>query len=267
MGRDKANRRARSRASALQAIFTLPLSVLFVCVACAQMVTTATPAPVTAVGPYVTPAQLPPTLLRQFFALGDRLMKPGNERVTLTGTLTTANGTSGTVIVLELGGKLNVTWPGLSAARVVFDGTTPSVVGNVLNSNDLLEAFVDDLPDTLMLAVTKGTSPRLLGQRYTTPAGGFCDYYDVATYGQTNKQSKPLVKRYCFDSATSLLSSVRYITPSSQLTVTQFDGWATVNKQAVPYTIIRTLGGTQSFRFQVQNAIVSPSVADKTFAP
>lgn len=227
-----------------------------------QTASTATP-----VGLYFTPTQIPPVLVQQFLALGSRLTKPGNERITLSGTLTNAAGASNVLIVIELGGKLNITWTGTVSQKVVFDGTTASVSGSVQNSNDLIEAFVDDLPETLMLAVGKGAFPRLLGQKFTNPTGGFCDYYDVATYGLAIKQTQPLVKRYCFDSETSLLSAVRYKTSSSQVTVTQFGGWGAVNNEAVLGTVTRTAGGSQIFQFQAQNAVVSASVADNTFVP
>jgi len=175
---------------------------------CAQPVVTAAPAvPIASLGLYRCPAQIPPVLLHPFFALGDRLMKPGNERITLQGTLTDTAGASGVQIVIELGGKLNITWTGPGTQKIVFDGTGPSVSGGISSSNDLLASFVDDLAETLLLA-GRGLSPRLLGQRFADASGGFCDYYDVATYGSAVKLSKPFIKRYCFDSETSLLKSV-----------------------------------------------------------
>jgi hypothetical protein len=138
---------------------------------------------------YHTPSQMPPMLVRQFLALGNRLQQPGNERITLLGTLTTASGASGVQIVIQLGGKLNITGTN-QAYKIVFDGTTASVSGSIPDSDDLLEAFVDDLPEALMLEAGNGTLPRLLGRRFTNPAGGFCDYYDVGTVGQDHQANE-----------------------------------------------------------------------------
>jgi hypothetical protein len=251
-------------------IVLLPGSILvsFLCAQTAAPGSTTAPVSATAGTPglYLTSAQIPPTLLRQFQALGSRVQTPGNERLSLAGTLTTSSGPSNVQIVVQLGGELNITWIAQPSQKIVFNGTAASVTGSIPSSNDLLEALVDDLPETLMLATGTGVRPRLLGQRFTNPAGGLCDYYDVATYGVAVRQAAPQVKRYCFDSSTSLLQTVRYINNASQSTITQFGGWSAVSSQAAPGTITRMVGGAQIFQFQAQSATVSASVADSTFA-
>jgi hypothetical protein len=237
-------------------------------IACAQPNTSAPTPPTTALAPkglYLSPAQIAPLFLPHYLALGDRLSKPGNERITLQGIMTTAGGSSPVQIVLELGGKLNITFGGPSAQKLVFDGTSAPVLGGLANGNDLLESFVDDLAENLVLG-GRGVSPRLLGQRVADPSGGLCDYYDVGTYGGAVKTSKPYFKRYCFDSNTSLLKSVSYYT-NSQLTVTEFGGWTTTNKQAVVGTVTRLVAGSQVFQFRAASSLVSPSVPDNTFKP
>lgn len=244
------------------------VGLLFVCVACAQPNITGPVTPPTALafgGLYLSPSQISSVLLPQYFAMGDRLSKPGNERITLQGTMTDSSGPSSVQIVLELGGKLNITWTGPTAQKLVFDGKTPPAIGSIPNTNDLLETFVDDLPESLLL-VGRGVSPRLLGQKFADGSGGFCDYYDVATYGSARKLSKPFIKRYCFDSKTSLLKSVRYYT-NSQLAVTEFGGWAQVNQQAVLGAVTRTVAGSRIFQFQAHGAAVSGSVPDNAFKP
>jgi len=237
--------------------------------ACAQAFTAASPAASNSSlapnGLYVYPSQVPPVLLAPYFALGDRLRQPGNERITLQGILTTASGPSNVLIVLELGGKLNISWTGGGAQKLVFDGNTSSATAGIPSANDLLETFVDDLAETLMLS-GRGSSPRPLGQKFLDPSGGFCDYYDVATYGSAVKASKPFIKRYCFDSKTSLLKSVRYYS-NSQLTLTEFGGWATVNQESVLGTVTRKVAGSQVFQFQTQASAVSASIPDSTFKP
>jgi len=216
---------------------------------------------------YHTPAQVPSALASKFLALGNRLQKPGNERITLTGVLTDSTGSSQVQIVLELGGKLSITWLGKGAQKVVFNGTNASGASAVAIGNDLLEALSDDLPETVMSQVATGTGSRMLGQKFPNPGGGFCDYFDVPTLGRAVKKQAPVTKRYCFDSQVGLLRSVRYLGSTNQLTMTQFGNWATISGQAVAGSIVRQVGGVQVFSFQAQNAVVSGATTDSTFLP
>lgn len=249
----------------------IPVAFLGVLLASAVRAQPAGPASgvsVTAAGQglYRSVAQVPSTLISQFRAMGDRVQKPGNERVTLSGTLTGADGSQSQVlIVMELGGRLNIAFTGAPGPqKIVFNGSAASVTGAVPSSNDLLESLVDDLPETLLLVGRP--SPRLLGQRFSSPTGGLCDYYDVAGFGVAVKQAAPLIKRYCFDSSTALLRRVSYMIDPSRAVVTQFGNWTLSNGQEVPGTITRTVAGAQVFEFQAQSAAVSASVADGAFS-
>ena len=97
-------------------------------------------------GLYHSLTQVPAVLDQQYVAHGDGLQKPGNERITLTGTLTDSTGVSMVQIVIELGGELNVSWIGKPSQRLVFTGTNTSVLDDFPNSSDFLEAFVEELP-------------------------------------------------------------------------------------------------------------------------
>lgn len=242
-------------------LFSAPVSILTLSVHGQTAVTGSAPTPP---GLFHTLAQIPFMLAPQFQALGNRLQVPGNERVTLAGTLTSGTSSSNVTIVMELGGKLNISGSGLAGQQIIFNGTAASVSGTSIG-NDLLESFVDDLAETLMIAAGNGAAPRLLGRRFRGPGGNSCDYYDVATLGVAIKQTTPLIKRYCFDSSTNLLASVHYLPSPSQSVTTQFGGWSIINNQAVPGTITRTADAAQVFQFQAQNAAVSPSTADGTF--
>jgi hypothetical protein len=230
---------------------------------------TAQPSIAAAMGLYHSPAQIPAGVHDQYVALGNRVQKPGNERITLTGTLTDSFGASVVQVVIELGGKLSVTWVGKPGQKVIFNGANSLVGGNIAASADLLEAFVDDLPETMMWSIASGTGVRVLGQRFPDASGGLCDYFDVPTLGKAAKKQTAATKRYCFDSKTRLLRSVRYMgaPAQGQTTVTQFGNWMGVNGQAVAGNVVRLQNGIQVFQFQAQTAAVSPGVADSTFAP
>jgi hypothetical protein len=219
-----------------------------------------TPAPVTSGTPssvplYFSPSQISAVLRQQFISLGTRLQTPGNERITMTGSLTDSTGTSSVQVAIQNGGNLNITWVGTSSAALTFNGATAAGVSAEASQDGLLESFVDDLPDTLMASVAQGMGLRMLGQGFRDSSGGTCDIYDVPTLGQTNKRTAPIAKRYCFNSQTFLLEYVRYIS-NSVVTETQFS-WQQVNGQAVPAGVLRVRNGTQLFSFQAQSATTS----------
>lgn len=208
---------------------------------------------------YYAPASLSGVLQAQFAALGNRLQQPGNERITMTGTLTDANGTASVRVIIQNGGNLNITFTGSASPPLIFNGTAASGVTPQATQDGLLQAFVDDLPDTLMTSAAKGAGLRLLGQRFTNASGAMCDIYDAPSLGQTVTTTSPITKRYCFDSRTFLLNFVEYGT-NSGLAKTQFT-WQQVNGQTVPATVTRTQGGTQTFSFQAQSALTSAAAA------
>lgn len=207
---------------------------------------------------YYSPSRIPSVLRRQFTSLGSRLQQPGNERITLAGNLIDSSGTSAVQVVIQNGGNLNITLPGASAP-LTFNGTTAAGVSSRASQDGLLQSFVDDLPETMILSAAGGMGLRLLGQGFRDSTGGSCDYYDVPSLGQTSKTSTPTLKRYCFDSQTSLLKSVRYQTAGG-IVKTEFT-WQQVNGQAVPASVTRTQGATQLFSFQTQSAGTSASAS------
>ena len=71
---------------------------------------------------YVTPGSVPSELRRQLQALGDRLTKPGQERVTLAATLTDSTGSTPVQVVSQLGGQVRVDSTGGPQMSVAFSG-------------------------------------------------------------------------------------------------------------------------------------------------
>ncbi len=223
--------------------------------------------PVFPPGLYHDTAHVPAVLTRQYVILGDRLQKPGKERITLNGILTDSTSSSPVEILLELGGKLRITWTGKPGQKIIFNGTRSTVVGSIPISDDLVEAFVDDMPETIMESVSNGMGVRLLGQRFGDVSGAFCDYYDVPSFGQAIKKRTPVTKRYCFDSKTSLLRFVHYLNPQNESITTDFGVWVVSSGQAVPGSVSRMRSGVQVFRLSVQSAGISPGLSDGAFAP
>lgn len=205
--------------------------------------------------------RIPAPLRGQFEVLGDRLQKPGKERVTFSGALTTTGAPVTVQVVMEKGGKVRITGSGKD---ITFDGSVATGVAGT--DQGLIEALADDTVDTLMDAVVLGFSVRLLGRRFPYDSG-FCDFYDMWTPSRTNQQSTRL-KRYCFDSKTRLLRSVRYLStlaPNSPMTETRFEDWRQVNGQAVPGRVTRREANVTIFTLQAGSIGVSARVNDSLF--
>jgi hypothetical protein len=292
-------RTARVRLGAITALLALPALLIAQSSVTATTGTTSTGATSSASAfdytQYFKLTSVPPVLQSQAAALGDRLQKPGNERITMTGTLTDPSGTSPVQIIIQNGGKLNLTFlaspvaggsqtggvggtqaPGVSGVQtgattpitttastpVIFNGATASGATAQSNQDGVLESFVDDLADTLMLTASHGIGLRMLGQRFQDSTGAECDLYDVPIQGQTTGQRE--IKRYCFDSTSQLLRYVQYIEGSNRLE-TRFGNWQRVIGQAAPGTVSRFENGVPLFVFQAQTTTISASANDGVF--
>jgi hypothetical protein len=215
---------------------------------------------------YFSPYLLPASLQRQYVAIGDRLQKPGKERITLQGTLTIGKVVSPAQVIVEKGGSVSIS---SSAKAVTFDGTATSTS---LNASDgsYVDAFADDTVETFMEAVAQGQGVRLVGRRFPSQGGGSCDLYDVAITSKA-KSSSIILKRYCFDSFTALLRFVQYPAASaigSPSQETHYSDWRLQSGQAVPGQITRIENGQTVFAFQASPAGVTVSARqnDGTFS-
>jgi len=205
-----------------------------------------------------------PTQMREHFRiLGDRLQKPGKERVSLTGSLTTLAGTGSVQVTLENGGKLRIQ----GAKDITFDATKPHQTALSQADDSLLQALVDDIPDTLMEYISHGLAFQVIGRGFRDGRGGLCDFYDISSPKKTDASLSRL-KRYCFDSSTLLLRSVQYLessAPGARLLETRFEDWRTINGQAVPARVVRLEGGLTVFTVQAQTVAVSARMNDTLF--
>jgi hypothetical protein len=215
---------------------------------------------------YLQPSQIPSPLHFQFLALGNRLQKEGNERITISAILSDSSGSNSAKVVMEKGGKLRID-KGSDSLR--FDAKDMSRSPSA-NEEELLESLVDDLPETLIETAAAGNGIRFVGQRFDNKQGELCDLYDSMIPGKANKKNPRQTRRYCFDSTTKLLSWVQYSSDkksNSPIIETKFRDWITVNGQAVPATVIRSKGGSPVFKLEAKEVQVSRAEADDLFKP
>jgi hypothetical protein len=66
----------------------------------AQTVSPVPPTTTSSVGLYFSPSQITGVLRQQFVSLGSRLQQPGNERITMTGSLTDSTGANPVQVVI-----------------------------------------------------------------------------------------------------------------------------------------------------------------------
>jgi len=215
---------------------------------------------------YRQPWQVPSVLRENYAALGNRLQKAGKERITIKGILKKSSGSKPIQVIIEKGGKARID---TSSKSVRFDGKN---VSNGINSDDdeLLESFVDDLPENLIETTASGAALRLIGHRYKDAQGKLCNIFDAWILSKSNPQRQRTFKRYCFDSNTMLLSWVQY-RPDGEtkgtLLETRFDDWVVISGQAIPATISRRKDGIIIFSLEAQELNVSSKAADDIFNP
>jgi hypothetical protein len=221
------------------------------------------------------PSQFPVGLYGKVVAMGDRLQKPGKERVVITGTLTQSGKTSSAKISCQLPNEFRIDQTGRSFG---FSGTGSwDAAGSLAAADeDLMETFLDDSPEATFFALLHTARVRVIGLRVrmddgTTPhySGPWSDIFQVLGPSQSRSDRAARQKNYYFDSQTQLLSEVRYRILRAGTTIevkSQRSNWATVNGQAVPGTITRIENGKTIFTFNANITTLSAAASDGTFA-
>jgi len=205
-------------------------------------------------GIYVRRSLLPPKLAWNLNALGDRLEKPGKERVTIAGTLTRSSDSQGSEFqaVLEFPDQIRLTiQQGIQSRVITFDGAQLKAVGKPLESGEqnLVESLMYDTADHFFASQTQGCALRFLGARFRTDdgssakySGPYYDIYQVSDRLATAEGKREQTKLYYFNSDTLLLERVSYRTNRNGLAVKIEDvmgGWQKEQGQQVARTIER----------------------------
>lgn len=207
---------------------------------------------------------------------GDRFQKPGNERLTLTGTWTDSNGSSQATVVSEITGNIRVQLNGSDSKSILSVGsqTTTNAAKASGGDQDIIDSLMADSPQTFFYAWSQKDGIRYLGSRFRTdggkdPAykGPWYNIYEVvapATGGAATTQRR----LYYIDTYTRQFAKTRYTLLRNGVSVdvqTVFSDWFQVNGQSVPRRIERFENGKSVFSFAVASAVASPAVADGIF--
>lgn len=222
-----------------------------------------------------------PGLRDAFEALGDRLVKPGRERVLLAAHLSLRGEEAGPVyLIREFPDLLRLEERAGGTGRVralVFGGAgARRNDGDVTSADEeLIETLVHDSPEHFFQGQVSGAATRFLGAGYRPDEsesfehdGPTYDVYEVTGPVVITGEGRQQVKRYYFNSATRLLEWVKYETDRggapARVTV-QLGGWQEVQGQRVAGHVVRRVDGETVIDLRVTSAGFAPRAQDGAF--
>ena len=225
-------------------------------------------------GAYVRASALSAKLVSHLKAMGDRLEKPGRERLSITGTLARANNSQAEEVTAlwEFPDRLRLT----KQARVItFDGEQVKADGRPPDETEqeLIETLVYGSAEHFFNTQMQGMATRLLGSRFLLHRGSTADYngpyydvYKVSDQIKTSADQREQLKLYYFNSDTLLLERVAYEITRNGVTVKveeRLGDWTKEDGQQVARRIERLENGESVFVFTVRTAGFSPRGDDE----
>jgi len=228
---------------------------------------------------YVRRGHLSPKLNWNLNALGDRLEKPGRERLSVTGTLSRANSQAEEVTaVSEFPDRLRLTMQKGNQARVIaFDGEQVKAAENPLNEaeQDLIETLVYGSAEHFFDTQMEGMATRFLGSRFRLDDGSSADYsgpyydvYKIADQVKTSAEQVECIKLYYFNSETLLLERVTYEITRNGATIKveeRLGDWTREQGQQVARRIERFENGESVFVLTIGAAHLTARADDGVF--
>lgn len=227
-----------------------------------------------------------PQLYSALDAYGDRLEKPGKERLTAVGTIsnadTTANEKVPVRLVLEFPDKLRIEKQKAGKTETtIFDGKLKIKLGDVLKQEEEkeLESLVFDSIDHFMAAHLTGKPLRFLGDRFrlddgTNPkyTGSYYDIYQITEpQFDANYVKKEALqeKLYFFNSDTHKLERITYQIADKKEKVevlVELSGWQKLDGQVLPTSLTRYENGKPTITLTISSLALSTRANDETFS-
>jgi hypothetical protein len=230
---------------------------------------------------YVRRGRLRPRLYAVLGALGDRLEKPGKERLTLTGTIIKAERQQAIPVLLiwEFPGKLRLEEQIDGQRRVIiFNGNDTRGNGNSLSrrDEDLIETLIHDSTEHFLISQLDGAATRFLGTRFrlddgtaTNYEGPFYDLYETSEMIKVRREAQKQTKVYYFNSDTHLLEQVKYQVLREGIATAvevRLNNWHEVQEQKLPGEIVRLENGTPVLTFTITSTGIGSRAADGIFS-
>lgn len=221
------------------------------------------------------PGQLRPALR----ALGDRVERPGKERLALAGSVRRKGEAEAAPFssVYEQPGRLRFE-EGQGAARrvLVFDRRRPGGGERTSTADEMrvIEALAYDTAEGFFDAVMDGAALRLIGGRVRADDGtaeGYAGpHYDIYQAVWRADGGGELSRLFLFNSDTQLLELVRYkagrggVEADVEVRITD---WQRAQDQMVPGRVVLTEGGEPVLTLTITSAATGPAAEDGVFAP
>jgi hypothetical protein len=227
---------------------------------------------------YIPSSSVPSDWLMALVQYGDRLQRPGKERIVLSGTVTRPSAHAAQFLLTrELPNSVRyVEQGGPNATVIVFDGNQYGKAKGALKKqdSDLIETLAYDSPDWFFYLPSNGVPVRKLGSRFRLEdpkrKGSALAVYDVYLVMDSIRQPgkiKQQAKYYHINSETHNLERIRYADADSPGTSVEIalDGWTTVSGNRVPGSIRRLENGVEVLRLTIQSAVLGPAMPDNAF--
>jgi hypothetical protein len=224
---------------------------------------------------YVNRGRLSPRLTFNLNALGNRLEKPGKERLTITGELRSSDASQASEItaILEYPDRLRLVKNGAQSRSITFDGQVTKEQPSS-EELDLIESLTYDSAEHFFNAQMQGNAMRFLGSRFRTDDGSSPDYsgpyfdiYKIADRIDASGEERAS-KLYYFNSDTLLLERVTYIISrnGSEINIeTKLSDWRDEDGQKVACRIERLENGRSVFVLNIRSAQFGKRAEDGSF--
>jgi len=227
-----------------------------------------------------------PQLRSALDAYGDRLEKPGKERLIAIGGLrnasTTANEKLPVRLVFEFPDKLRIEKQnGNKIETTIFDGKKKVKIGDAIKpeEEEELETLVFDSVDHFMAAHMLGKPLRFLGDRFRLDdgtavnyIGSYYDIYQIAEQqfdANNNKEQTVQQKLYFFNSDTHKLERITYQIESKNEAVkvlVELTGWQRLDGQVLPTSLTRFENGKPTITLTINALALSTRANDGIFS-
>lgn len=216
-------------------------------------------------------------------ALGDRLEKPGKERLILAGNLRRAskkNKSRPTRLILEFPDRLRLEEQ--DGVTIYNNDDFASLNGRLKQKlkkkeQDEVESLLFDFVDHFFAAQMQGAATRFLGSRFRLDdgknpryTGPFYEIYQVTDRIAVKQEAREQSKLYFFNSDSLLLERVRYQIKRDGEPVrveVLISGWRKVDGHQIPRAITRTEDGAPVLALSITSVAVGGKQNDGIFSP
>lgn len=225
---------------------------------------------------YLRRSRLRPKLAWGLRDFGNRFEKPGNERLSIVGTLQT--GIDGkqlpATVVNEFPERIRLTIANDRGRQtIVFNhGEVKNAAPLTEVEKSFMETLATDSAEHFFWTQMESQSTRFLGDRYRLDDGAapnyngpYYDVYQVMDESNLGPDGQPATKFFYFNSDTFLLERIVYQSFINQVprrVEVVLSDWRKQNGQSSPFRIERTENGQQVFVFTVNSVQFGPRVED-----